>query len=151
MIDNDDVDSRIEELEEKEGYEVVRVRNDAVLATYSDPDDARLYIEDEDYDPERVIVRAVELDEDDAVELRQLRKLRDDVAVSSSWTLYNESYFDEEWTKGEARDQLGLSGYVDFDSWPLSLIDWDDATSERRDVLYEYSYSFDGTTFYSAE
>jgi hypothetical protein len=149
-IDSSEVNNRIDELEEGQGYEVVRLRNGDVLANYDDEDDARQYIQDEDYDPERVIVRERELDSDDADELFNLRKLRDAVGVSSGWTLYNESYFDQDWVRDQARSDLG-SRYVDFDSWPLSLIDWDDAAASQRDSLYEYSYEFDGVTFYGDE
>lgn len=149
VIYKSEVESRIEELEDSRGYDVVRVRNNDVLATFDDEDEAEQYIEDEDYNPERVVVRQQRLDEDDTRELRSLLQLIEDVNVSRSWTLYNESYFDTSWAQDEAAGALG--GRPDFSSWPLSEIDWDAAADERRDAVYEYSYRFDGTTFYSED
>jgi hypothetical protein len=148
IIEGSDVESRIDELEEARGYEVVRLRNDEVLDTFNDETEAESYIEDEDYNPERVIVRRQELDEDDAAELERLRVLRDAVG-GSEFTLYRDDYFDADWARDQAREQLPRS--VDLDDWPFSQIDWSDAASARRDEQYEYSYLFDGTTYYSAE
>lgn len=147
-IDDDDVDNRIQELEDEQVYEVVRLRDDFVLESFDDETEAEEYIDKEDYNPERVIVRQVELDEDDAEELERLRNLREAVGVSS-YTLYNESYFTADWARDEAISQGIRRGLLD--EWPLSQIDWEEAASQRRDDLYEYSYTFDDTTFYSAE
>ena len=148
-IDRDEVVARIEEIDENQGFKVIRVRNGEVLETFDDEDEARQYIEDEEYDKTRVVVEEDELDEDDAEEKRKLQKLLDDVAVDSNWTIYNESYFDADWAQEEARDVLGRS--ADFDSWPLDRIDWDDAAIEQRDGRFEYEYTFDGTSFYGDE
>jgi hypothetical protein len=151
-IEKSDVENRIEELEGQRGYDVVRLRNDEVIEQFDDEDEARQYIEDEDYNPERVIARQRDLDDDDAEELRNLRKLIDDVGVSGDWTLYNESYFDSGWAQERAREALGLSYRADpFGDWPLSLIDWDDAAGDQRDAEYPYEYTFDGTSFYSED
>lgn len=143
------VNSRISDLESETGYDVVRLRNDEVLATYADEDDARQYITDEDYDRERVVVRENELDENDQQELDNLRELREAFGRTGTYTLYNEDYFTEEWARGEARDVLGSD--TDLDSWPLNAVDWDEAASERRDDLYPEETDFDGQTFYYAE
>ena len=148
-IDRDEVVARIEEIDENQGFKVIRVRNGEVLETFDDEDEARQYIEDEEYDKTRVVVEEDELDEDDAEEKRKLQKLLDDVAVDSNWTLYNESYFNADWAQEEARDVLGRS--ANFDSWPLDRIDWDDAAIEQRDGRFEYEYTFDGTSFYGDE
>jgi hypothetical protein len=149
FIGSDDVDSRIEVLENEQDYKVVRLRNDDVLAIFDDEEDALQYITDEDYNPERVIVRQRKLDEDDAQELRNLTRLRESVG-SGSWTLYNENYFDVSWARDEAAGELGVS-FSQLDDWPLNLVDWSDAANERRDYLYDYIYEFDGTTFYGSE
>jgi hypothetical protein len=151
-IDDGDVDSRIEDLESELGYEVVRVRNDEVLAEYDDEDEAEQYIQDEDYDTARVIVREKELDDDDRTELDNLRELRDDLGGESvTYTLYNESFFDDDWAREQASDELGIArGQVD--EWPLSLLDWTgDVATERRDALYPNEVEYDGTTFYYDE
>ena len=121
------------------------MRNDEVLASFSDRDNAEQYIEDEDYNPERVIVRQRELDEEDTSELSMLRALTDEIP-SSSWTIYSDSYFTEDWAKDQARDVLGRR--TDTDEWPLDQIDWDDAASERRDTSYANTVEFDGQTYY---
>jgi hypothetical protein len=149
-IEKSDVENRIDELEDSAGYDVIRLRNDNVLASFSDEDEAGQYIEDEDYNPERIVIRRQELDEDDARELRDLRRLIDAVDVSGDWTLYNDNFFDADWAKSEATDQLGVPRDAVYE-WPLDLVDWDDAARERRDALYEYAYLFDGTTFYGSE
>jgi hypothetical protein len=148
-INDDEVDDRINDLEGEIGYDVVRVRNDEVLISYDNEDDARQYITNEDYDPERVIVREGELDEDDQAELDNLRSLRDSLGENATYTLYNEDYFTEEWAREEARDRLGRS--VDLDDWPLSQIDWDEAADERRDDRYPNEIEFDNQTFYYDE
>jgi hypothetical protein len=150
IISDSAVDNRIDDLESKLGYDVVRVRNDEVLITYADADDARQYIINEDYDSERVIVRENELDEDDQRELDDLRGLREALGGDSAdeYTLYNEDYFTEEWARGEARDTLGS---VDLDNWPLSQVDWGEAADERRDDQYPETIEFDGQVFYYEE
>ena len=152
-IERDEVESRISELEEEEKkYDVVRLRNGEVLETFDDEDDAQQYIENEDYNPERVTVRRQELDSDDAEELSGLRELLDDVSnyQRGDWTIYNESYFSEEWARDEAASELGVLSYQ-LDNWPLSLIDWSDAATEQRDSRYPNEYRFDGRTFYGEE
>jgi hypothetical protein len=151
-IDRDEVEDRISELEEEKGYDVVRLRNDEVLKTFDDEDDARQYIEDEDYNPERVTVRQQELDSDDAEELSNLRELLNDVGnyQRGDWTIINEDYFSEAWARDEAASELGISSYQ-LDNWPLSLIDWSDAASEQRESRYPNEYTFDGQTFYGEE
>lgn len=149
-ISDSAVDSRISDLESETGYDVVRLRNDEVLATYADEDDARQYITDEDYDRERVVVRENELDDDDQLELDNLRELREALGGdSATYTLYNEDYFTGSWARDEARDVLGSD--TDLDGWPLDNIDWDEAASERRDDLYPEETRFDDQAFYYAE
>lgn len=153
IIERSEVESRIEELEDSQGYEVVRLRNGQVIDRFDDEDEAAQFIEDEDYNPERVTVRREELDEDDAEELRSLRQLISDVGDSSGdWTLYNDSYFDRDWVRQRAAEALGISVYSGrFDEWPLDQIDWDSALNSQRDAEYPYAYEFCGTTFYCEE
>ena len=149
IIDKSEVEARIGELEDGCGYDVVRTRNDEVLSTFDNEDKAAQYIVDEDYNPERVVVRPAKLDDSDAEELRGLRRLISDVDEDSDWTLYNADYFDADWARNEARDKLPAG--VDFDAWPLDMIDWDDAAGNQRDALYPYEYTFDGAAFYGED
>lgn len=148
IISNDDVENRISELEEGQEYDVVRLRNDEVLATFIERAEAEQYIEDEDYNPERVVVQQQELSEEDAGELSSLRALADEIG-SSSWTIYSDPYFTGEWAKGEAKEVLGR--YTDTDDWPFTQIDWDEAASERRDSLYGNTVRFDGEYYYYSD
>jgi hypothetical protein len=150
-INSGDVASRIEDLEGEQGYEVIRVRNNEVLFTASDEDGATAYIEDEDYNPARVIVRQQELDAEDGEELDNLRALDEEASrrIGDEWTLYNEDFFDEAWAKEEARNTLGISYSFDLDTFPLNLIDWDNAAIDRRDDLYPIVIGFDGREFYA--
>jgi hypothetical protein len=149
-IDSSDVANRIEELESEQEYEVIRVRNDEVLATYEYEDDAEQYIVDEDYDRVRVIVRQQQLDSDDSRELERLRVLVTEVEnyLSGPWTLYNEDFFDENWAQEQAKELLGVRYTGD---WPLNQVNWDDAARERRDSDYPNEFTFDGVTFYAEE
>jgi hypothetical protein len=148
-IDDTQVDNRIDELEGEIGYNVVRLRNGEVLATFGDEEDAEAYIRDEDYDRARVDVQEQELGEDDRWELDNLRELRDTLGISNSYTLYNESYFDADWAREQAQDELNVSSSV-LDEWPLDQLDWDDAARERRDARYPEDIVFDGASFYYA-
>lgn len=147
-IDSDEVAERIGELEDSADYEVVRTRTDEVITTFNEREDAENYISEEDYNPERVIVRQEELGTDDAAELAALTALQNELG-SGSWTIYNDDYFDSDWARDQARETLGRG--VDLDSWPLNQIDWSEAAEEERDSLYPYTYSFDGGLFYADE
>ena len=148
-IDSSEVSERIEELENDQEYEVVRLRNEETLASFSDRDDAEQYIEDEDYNPERVIVRQNGLDDDDTRELSNLRYLRANLGEDDGWTIYNEDYFDSDW----ARDQAVGEGFTRsaLDEWPFDLIDWRDAADQRRDYYYENTVTFDDQVFYYSD
>jgi hypothetical protein len=154
------VQDRIKELEEDTAtaYEVIRVRNDETLAGgYADENDARRYIEDNDYDPIRVIVRETDSDADDVQELYDLNALNEHCqsvfeSIGSEWneesTLRSPGYFDGNWARGQAADVLGFQ-ISDTGNWPLDLIDWDEAAVERRDADYAL-ITFDGAEFYGA-
>lgn len=150
-IDDDDVDSRIAELDDDLEYEVVRLRNDEVLFTDADEDTCRTYIEDEDYNPDKVIVRRQELDPDDAEELSRLRDLKDEAEaeLGSTYFLARSSYFSESWARDEAAEVLG--GRIDLDEWPFTEVDWSDAADARRDEQFSATFTYDGETYYGRE
>jgi hypothetical protein len=151
IIEKDTVESRIEELNDSRLWQVVRLRTgDIIRDEFDSEDQADRYVDEEDFNRERVSVRQAELDEDDSEELTNLARLVEDVGVDDSWTLYNESYFSEDWAKQEAVEELGVYRSA-VDEWPLSQIDWEEARDERRDGRYDYQYGFDGTTFYGSE
>jgi hypothetical protein len=151
-----EVRDRIEELEldTETTYSVVRERNGEVLAdSYDDEDDARQFIEDNDYNPERVIVRETEPDAEDTEELEMLGVLNLDCEseFGRSWRdgdvmLRREDYFDSDWARDEAVATLGVNS-GDLDAWPLSLVDWDEARDQRLENDYS-CVPFDGTEYY---
>lgn len=153
-IDSDEVRARISELEGSKGtqYVVYRTRNDEVLSTFDDEEDAAEFIEDEDYNPERVKVRQQEgeLDDADAEELQELNELnaegeRDIDDWNFGIALIREDAVDEDYAKEEARSQLRFG--FDLDVWPFTYIDWADAASgllEGRDYV-----RFKGSEFYA--
>jgi predicted secreted protein len=153
-ISSDDVKNRLREIEDGQGYEVVRVRNNEVLFTDNEKDAeeaCRQYIEDEDYNPEQVIVRIQDLGEKNAAELSRLRALQDEATrFGSNWTLYRENYFGIAWAKSQARGELDLSFYRNLDGWPFSEINWAKAASSRRDARYSL-IEFDGRNFYGKD
>jgi hypothetical protein len=157
-IDKSQVDERVTELEDERGYDVVRVRNDEVIETFTLEEDATDFINTEDYDPARVVVRQGQLDEADTDELARLRELDSEMdrAYGSGWlagdtTLYSSGYFDAAWAQEQARDSLNLTRYVDLDNdFPFDYIDWDSVASSKRDNEYSY-VRFDGVNFYAED
>jgi len=149
-IDMGAVEDRIEELNEQQAFTVVRVRNGEIIeSNFGSREDAGQYILDEDYNPERVIVREEGLDEDSRLQLEKLTELCEAVG-SSVVTLYNDSYFDAEWAKAQFTGESGLRR-EQTNEWPLNLVDWSDAAVDRRELDYPYAYPFDGVTFYSTD
>jgi hypothetical protein len=151
------VRERIEDLEEsvETEYEVIRVRNDEVLGTFPDEEKADQYIEDNDYNPDRVIARETDADEEDVNELSDLGELDADCQrqFGSAWgennvTLYRDDYFDADWARNRASEELGIS-FGSTDEWPLDLVDWQDAAELKRDADYTL-IDFDGAKFYGA-
>lgn len=154
-IDYSLVTERIEdlELETETTYTVVRDRNGEELAQFGDEDEAREFIDDNDYNPERVIVRESEPDPENVEELQKLEELNADCMTEfgRSWrdgdvTLLRQDYFDADWAKGEAADLLNVST-DDLSSWPLDLVDWGEAADQRLSNEWT-EISFDSETYY---
>ena len=153
-ISSTDVRNRIAELEEERRYEVYRIRNDETIGdeSFDDEEAARKFIDNEDYDPARVTVRQVELDEDDQNELNDLRELdTEGNSTFISWgdgkIIYSSSYFDSDWARDAAYDKTGLS----TDDWPLSEISrWSDAATSLRDQDYT-RVEFAGESYYGED
>lgn len=150
-ISSEDVRNRIAELEdavENLGWQVILNSDGETLGEFGYEEDAEAFIEDEDYDPDKVSVVEDELDEDDAEELSELREFLEDVRRTFSlgsrddWTLTNGDQVDAEYAEtyytdayGELDD--GLSSYVD---WGL----YADSITEGRDyVMLDGEYYYD--------
>lgn len=149
-LTRDEVTSRIDALNEDQEYEVYRVKNDEVLDTFDDEDEAREYIDDEDYDPDKVMVRGG-LDDDDRDELEALQSFdREALSDVPEWrdgsTVYSADYIDESYAK-ERAVELAPRG-VDFDEYPFNLIDWSEAADQlMSDAGGNYAV-LSGTRFY---
>ena len=91
FIDSEDVVSRLEKLRNKRDeltFIVYRVRNDETIETFDNKNEADEFVDEEDYDPERVKVRMTSkgLDDDDEEELSDLEIIdRDGSDIFSDW------------------------------------------------------------------
>lgn len=171
-IDSANVIERIAELEDElrrqgdKSWRIIRNRTGTVL-TDGSPDgaeprtfrtsfEARAFLDTGDYNQDRFEIRYVPagLSENDSAELNRLRELdRDgqDTFGVLAWRdlgvlLRPDGYFDEDWAKDQARDELGI-GRSRLDEWPLNLVDWDDAAQQRLDGSYS-KVAFEGNDFY---
>jgi hypothetical protein len=113
------------------------------------------FIDDNDYDIAKVGVEVIggEGNLADAEELEKLEALNQaglTVFGSNQWItqsvrLYNGSFFDENWARNQAAEELPDPQNVD--SWPYTLIDWDYAANERLSTDYR-RVEFDYTNYY---
>jgi hypothetical protein len=92
-------------------------------------------------------IEAIEIDEDDAEELRTLIALRDQFEGYTDWqhgaTLVRDSYF-EDYARELAEDIGAINGNA---SWPNNCIDWERAA---RELQVDYtSAEFDGVTYWA--
>jgi hypothetical protein len=150
VIRSTEVRDRVTELEELDSrHEAVRARNGEVLFTSQDAEACTRYIDENDYDPDRVLVERRGLARREKAELDRLRDLehRAGFQLGLPWVMYGAGYFSADWARARARDIPPLSG-ADFSAWPLSEIDWASAASARRDAAGYKVVMFDGGTFY---
>jgi hypothetical protein len=149
LITSAAVNARIADLENLEGFEIVRNRDgEAVLTEAGSEQECTRYLDDEDLNPARFTIRHVMLGAELDRELRLLRDLASRAASElggSTWTLREEGFFTESWAQDEALEALG--NRADLTAWPLNLIDWDGAAEELRDADWT-AISFDGAGFY---
>jgi hypothetical protein len=141
------VSARIGVLTAVSRYEVVRLRTGEVLFAGSSQEACRSFITDEDWNPERVVVRE-NLDEDTVAELGSLLALQESALArlgTRSWILREDDYFDASWARGLALPILGAG--ADLNAWPLSVIDWERAAFELRDASWT-PVPFDGLSYY---
>ena len=133
-ISSDEVQERLQELkntrDDEELFVVVRVRSGEEITRWGSEEAAREYIDEEDYDPERVMVKEDE-SEVDLEELARLDRINDWGESSfDDWgdvTVRLDSTIDADYAKQNAID-TGQIGYrADLDSFPYSFIDWDGA------------------------
>lgn len=143
------------------GFQAVRARNDEVLFSAATRDECARYIDAEDFDPARVIVREQSPDEArPGYQAVRDRMLAFQEAVSeaipgppgaSAWELKPKGFFTQEWAKDQVfngRDDFaGLPAEI-TEEWPFTFVDWDAAAEEERDDLYT-EVTFNGVTFYA--
>lgn len=150
-ISAQDVRDRIAELEEaveNAGWRVIRRSDGETLGKFPDEEDAEAFIEDEDYDPDKVQAVEDEPDEDDVTELSDLREFLEDVRRTfifgprDSWELRNGDSVDSEYAENYYTDAYGepdggLSSYVNWDAYADSL------TEGREYVMLDGEYYYD--------
>lgn len=140
-LDSEEIVSRLEKLralKDEETFVVYRVRNGEEIESFDERSEAEEFISDEDYDPERVKVRAQaqELDSDDAEELEELERINaDGESIFSDWgsiTVTREYEVDaEEYGKEYIGNNYGtrsdlysaLDGYIDFEQLGRDLLE----------------------------
>jgi len=136
------------------GFQAVRARNDEVLFSAATREECVRYIDAEDFDPARVIVRAQVLDAANSRRLALLTSLQkavsDALAGAGTWELKPEGFFTEDWAKDQVftRDEFSALTPGDLDGWPLAFVDWEAAAEDERDALYT-AVTFNGVTFYA--
>lgn len=151
-----EVERRIDELAESGDteFEVYRVKNDDVIRTFDDEDDANEFIDTEDYDTSRVSVRSSGgLDDDDQQELNDLREFdaecgRDVPNWNYGTVVYNEHETDSDTVKEIIKNKYGRPG-VDFDEFPFNLIDFSEASDEIFSDAGSNYGTLNGVSFYA--
>jgi hypothetical protein len=160
-INSDDVIKRIQDLEERRSYGIVRDRTGERLSVpfpFTTAAAAREYLDEQDYNVFRFnIVPDGMLDSDDQAELDLLRGLDADgrrAFGEPQWItgvlLRNESFYDADWARDLAVTRLGIRSYR-LGEWPLSLItSWDDAAKAL--LANEYAkITFGGTDYWGKD
>lgn len=145
-IDRDAVTARIEELEsEVTVWAVTRRKNGSVIETFRSEDDANEYIEEEDYDTDKVFAEeTTETASDDYAELSALRAFDQDALSSvDDWkygtTLLSAAQVDDDYAKKRAIDLGALRAYQ-LDEYPFSFIDWEAAAADLADGAESVNY-----------
>lgn len=145
-IDRDSVTGRISDLEsEVTVWAVTRRKNGTVIDTFSSEEDAADYIEEEDYDTDKVF--AEETTDTDSDEYRELSALRafDEEALSAidDWrfgtTLINAGQIDDDYARQRAIDTGSLRAYQ-LDEYPFNFIDWEAAAEDLADGAESVEY-----------
>lgn len=153
--------ARIRALQERTvtSYQITRNRDGqrlGVLLRFSTSEQAALYLDNADLNPERFRIVAVpgRLEPDDAAELARLTVLDKEgaIAFGSRWNgrtgveLRPANFYDSSWARKEAVLELNLEE-SDTDRWPLRLIPWYNAARERLAENYECVY-YDRRAYY---
>jgi hypothetical protein len=151
-LTRDVVTSRIAKLEGDDAptFEVYRVKNSEVIETFIDEDEASDFIDERDYDTNRVKIQGKPgLNDDDAAELEALRDFDSEASSDIPDWKYGVPVFNENQINGDfARERFEdrAPPGVDLDSLPYSLIDWDQVAEELIDD-FDYA-ALNGTKFY---
>lgn len=152
-LTQDEVEARIDELSEDSSVEVYRTKNDEVIETFSSETEAEAFIDDNDYDTDRVMTRSG-LGDDDRDELENLRAFNDECGRDvpgwrSGTVVYNENDTSNDAVRNLLQSKYGAGGRVDFEEFPFSLIDLGDAfDSLLSDAGSNYG-TLNGVSFYA--
>lgn len=118
------------------------------LAEFETEEEAEAFIEEEDYDPDRVSVEEEDDKEDERDELEELQEFRSDIQNSigtyeyrDGITLTSEDEVDDDYARTYYSDNYG--------SWPEELDSYIDFRQIARDLLDGRSYAtLNGTDYY---
>lgn len=159
-IDSGTVTERLDELQEKRdelSFIVFRVRSDETLGTFGSEPEAKQYVDEQDYDPERVRVRMTSagLDGDEKEELEELESIDaegrssftdwdygitvqrdDDISIDD----YARDYIKENYSDREGLLDL-LNGYINYENLGESLLE-DRETADFRAPGDTYSTTY---------
>jgi hypothetical protein len=122
----------------------VRAGQNRELGAFDSYPDAEEFILREDFDRQRVTLvgKLQNLNVEDTSEVNRLRQLSiagasifGGVQWANGVVLQCAGFFDDDWAKSQAADELNIDS-DDVDSWPLDLVDWDEAAGQRRDSDY---------------
>lgn len=139
IIDSRDVIARIDYLKP---YRVVGIVNNDVVDEFDSEEDARRALANDFDVPEAYVL---EIDEDEADELRKLRELADEGENLADWT-YGETLVRDSYFEDYARELADDIGAINRDAgWPLCHIDWEAAADALRVDYTEVT--FDGVTY----
>jgi hypothetical protein len=143
------VAARIAVLKGATTWQVTRNRDGQAVHTAATRQLCEDWLEEEGYRPERFTISRAPGTDSARTELASLRALQQDIADKApgraDWELLPDGFFDEEWARTEAIAVLGAS--TDLSQWPLSEVDWKDASDERVRELYT-NIVFDGADFW---
>lgn len=152
-LTQDEVEARIDELSEDSSVEVYRTKNDEVIETFSSETEAEAFIDDNDYDTDRVMTRSG-LGDDDREELKNLRAFNDECGRDvpgwrSGTVVYNENDTSDDAVRGLLQSEYGAGGRIDFDEFPFSLIDLSEAFNSLLSNAGSSYGTLDGVSFYA--
>jgi hypothetical protein len=153
-IDSRDIIERIEELENSEIDEPdwARIQElEAIIENASTDEEDDNYISPDELMSYQDELEDLHIDEsnwqdweDDKTELEELRNVADQGEDSADWN-YGATLIREDEFENYVQDLASDTCNVNFDEWPCTCIDWDEAADQLRADYFDID--FDGVTY----